>query len=75
VAVPAGNHVIRLRYAPPYNNLGGWISLLTAMALVAAPVCHRARNRRRSKTGGRNLHRQVRNQWIANCVLNRLVQR
>ncbi len=34
VAVPAGEHTVRLAYTVPYGNLGGWISGLTALLLV-----------------------------------------
>lgn len=34
VPVAAGNHTVELRYAAPYHNVGGWLSL--AAALLAA---------------------------------------
>jgi hypothetical protein len=51
VAVPAGVHTIRLRYAAPYHNLGGWISLATAVTLGVVLLTDLARNRRRPRGG------------------------
>ncbi len=41
VAVPAGNHQVRLHYAAPLHNAGGWISLaalLSVLFIGAVPV-------------------------------------
>ncbi len=34
VAVPAGEHTVRLHYTAPYHNAGGWLSGLTALVLL-----------------------------------------
>ncbi|MGH3656429.1 MAG: hypothetical protein ACRDUA_07200, partial [Micromonosporaceae bacterium] len=34
VAVPAGDHEVRLFYTAPYGNAGGWISGLTVLLLI-----------------------------------------
>jgi hypothetical protein len=49
VAVPAGQHTIRLSYAAPYGNAGAWISALTAAALVAVMVAAPVQDRRRRR--------------------------
>jgi hypothetical protein len=52
VAVPAGEHVVRVEYAAPYANLGGWVSMLMVVALIAVVVAGRVRDRRRSTSEG-----------------------
>ncbi|MEP6471151.1 MAG: hypothetical protein ABJC28_03980 [Acidobacteriota bacterium] len=49
VAIPGGDHRIRLRYAPPGSKPGAAVTLLTGAALLAAAVRRRvARSRRRA---------------------------
>jgi hypothetical protein len=52
VAVPAGEHVVRVEYAAPYANLGGWVSMLMVIALIVVVVAGRVRDRRRSTSEG-----------------------
>ncbi|MFC0532700.1 hypothetical protein [Phytohabitans kaempferiae] len=52
VAVPAGEHVVRVEYAAPYDNLGGWVSMLMVIALIAVVLAGRVRDRRRSASEG-----------------------
>ncbi|MDQ7908859.1 hypothetical protein RB614_30435 [Phytohabitans sp. ZYX-F-186] len=52
VAVPAGQHVVRVQYAAPYANLGGWVSMLMVIALLTVVVTGRVRDRRRSASEG-----------------------
>ncbi|MFD0744065.1 hypothetical protein ACFQ1L_21225 [Phytohabitans flavus] len=52
VAVPAGEHLVRVQYAAPYDNLGGWVSMLMVIALVVVVVAGRVRDRRRSASEG-----------------------
>jgi hypothetical protein len=49
VAVPAGEHTIRLSYTAPYGNAGGWISMFAAAALLAVMVAGPVRDRRRRR--------------------------
>jgi hypothetical protein len=52
VAVPSGDHVVRVEYAAPYDNLGGWVSMLMVIALIVVAVAGRVRDRRRSTSEG-----------------------
>jgi len=52
VAVPGGDHVVRVEYAAPYDNLGGWVSMLMVIALIVVVVAGRVRDRRRSTSEG-----------------------
>jgi hypothetical protein len=52
VAVPAGEHVVRVEYVAPYANLGGWVSMLMVIALVVVAVAGGVRDRRRSTSEG-----------------------
>lgn len=52
VAVPAGDHVVRVAYRMPYRNLGGWVSALTAMLLLAGLAAAWWRGRARGGAPG-----------------------
>jgi hypothetical protein len=44
--------VVRVEYAAPYDNLGGWVSMLVVIALIVVAVAGRVRDRRRSTSEG-----------------------
>ena len=46
VAIPEGDHRIRLRYAPPGSRTGAVVTIGTAAALLAAAVAVRVRRSR-----------------------------
>jgi len=52
VAVPAGDHVVRIAYRMPYRNLGGWVSGLTAMLLLVGLAAAWWRGRARGGAPG-----------------------